>query len=49
MMTSQDFAVFLVALLNNAPEELPSAQDDAVNRHVAGPSLDPAERLPASD
>jgi hypothetical protein len=47
-MTSQDFAVFLVALLNGAPEELPSDQDDA-SRHVAGPSLDPAERLPTSD
>jgi len=48
MMTSKDFAVFLVALLNGAPEE-PLDHDDTVGRHVAGPSLDPAERLPASD
>ena len=49
MMTSNDFAVFLVALLNGAPEEVPSDQDDAASPHVAGPSRDPAERLSPND
>jgi hypothetical protein len=48
-MTSKDFAMFIVALLNNADEELPPDPDEAADRHVAGPSRDPAERLPARD
>jgi hypothetical protein len=48
-MTSQDFALFLVALLNGATEDPSSDADETVNRHVAGPSRDPAERLPARD
>jgi len=41
-MTSQDFALFLAALLNGSP-------DQRVKQRVAGPSLDPADRPPVSD
>ncbi len=45
-LTSKDFALFLVALLNGASEEL---QQQETSPGVAGPSPDPANRLPALD
>jgi hypothetical protein len=49
MMTSNDFALFLVALLNGADEEPAADEEQTPSARVAAPSPDPANRLPASD